>query len=279
MRYEYFNSYSMDLDIDLYYCGYEDVAPDFKVGYHTRDCYLIHYIEKGEGFYVVNKQVYPVNEGDIFCIFPGDIISYYTNPENPWSFYWFSFNGRKALSLLSNIGISRTTLVRNVLDDNIASQISNLLEIFHSNQSNNIPKRLGSLYLIFGYLEESYKKSENLTSAKNSSSDYIEKTIQYISCNYHKKLTISDISRYVGLERTYFSKLFHKCTGISPQNYIMKYRIEKSIQLLKTTDMNISEVCECVGIKENYYFSRVFKSITGSSPKKYREVLRNCEAI
>jgi YesN/AraC family two-component response regulator len=160
-----------------------------------------------------------------------------------------------------------------VPDNNIPVLVESLMQIFQTGKNYNTSSLLGYLYLLLAALEESYLETENIKMAKNTSSIYIEKAVQYISYNYHKPITVMEISKYTGLDRTYFSKLFHKHVDSTPQEYIVRYRIRKALELMQTTDLNIDEVCKCVGIPENYYFTRVFKRVMGCTPSQYRKTL------
>ena len=70
------------------------------------------------------------------------------------------------------------------------------------------------------------------------------------------------------------SLLFNKVkavTGMGIVDYVNKQRIERSIMLLTTTTMNITEISEVVGFSSLRYFSKVFKSIKGEIPSAYRK--------
>ena len=49
----------------------------------------------------------------------------------------------------------------------------------------------------------------------------------------------------------------------------VQFVINKAIELLETTNLNISEIARMLGFDDSLYFSRVFKKETGTSPKKY----------
>lgn len=73
------------------------------------------------------------------------------------------------------------------------------------------------------------------------------------------------------------SLLFNKIkaiTGMGIIDYVNKLRIDKSVVLLSTTAMNITEVSEVVGFSSLRYFSKVFKSIKGEVPSSYRKQIK-----
>jgi AraC-like DNA-binding protein len=272
MRIECFNTPSLDCDIDLCFCGYEDCVPEFTCGPYIRDSYLIHYILKGEGYYEVNGNKYEVKEGSIFTIFPGSVTFYATYPEDPWSFCWFAFNGKKSMDFLASAGISHTTPVQS-LDSifRIDGLINNCIDLLKDDSKLHNIKLRGYLYLILSNLEESYIMTEQKQKQRGKSSEYIESAVTFIEYNYMKEITVQGIANYVGLERTYFSKLFHNSMGMSPQNYICQYRIEKACQLIKSTDLNNKQIGQYCGVEDEFYFSRLFKRIKGITPAEFRK--------
>ncbi|MDA3129432.1 helix-turn-helix domain-containing protein [Aliibacillus thermotolerans] len=53
-------------------------------------------------------------------------------------------------------------------------------------------------------------------------------------------------------------------------DYFIQVRIEKATELIKTTDLFISDIAEQVGYQDPYYFSRLYKKYTGISPSAVR---------
>lgn len=98
----------------------------------------------------------------------------------------------------------------------------------------------------------------------------IEKSIQYIAANYMERLSLEHISSRVYLNKSYFSELFKKETGINYNDYINQVRIQKACEFLLTGQYSLSEVAQMVGFSDQNYFSKVFKRIMGESPKKYQ---------
>ncbi|NLJ91224.1 MAG: response regulator [Clostridiales bacterium] len=99
----------------------------------------------------------------------------------------------------------------------------------------------------------------------------ILKAIDYISNNYHKDLSLDDISREVDISPYYFSKLFKEETGENFIDYLTKVRINKAKHMLRNNKCSIKEICIEVGYSDPNYFSRIFKKTTGKTPTEYRE--------
>lgn len=83
--------------------------------------------------------------------------------------------------------------------------------------------------------------------------------------------TIDSLAASLHVGRTQLYGRMKKLTGLSPNKYMMKLRMEKASRLLVDGRMNIGEVCYAVGIQEQSYFYRSFKSFYGVSPSEYRK--------
>ncbi|QHW33501.1 AraC family transcriptional regulator [Paenibacillus rhizovicinus] len=273
MRHERFHIPSLISDLELYYCGIEEVITYFTCGPSIRDNHLIHYIMKGKGFFECRGRRYEVKQGEIFAIAPGELTYYETEPADPWTFCWIGFGGRRSKELLQRAGVSVDEPVRYIQEgDGIPGYVGVLLETLEAYPSRDLPasKIHGALYNIFAVLETSYLASRPQLPARTETADYVGKALRFFETHYQiPTITIKDIADYVGLERTYFTKQFTKATGESPQQYLIKYRIDQAQRLLATTDMTIGQVGKSVGIVELAYFSRLYKKVVGVAPKQH----------
>lgn len=83
--------------------------------------------------------------------------------------------------------------------------------------------------------------------------------------------SVSTIADQVNIGRTTLFGRFKKLTGMSPNKYILKIRMERAHQLLTDSDLGIAEVGYKVGIEDASYFYRLFKNFYGISPSQYRK--------
>lgn len=84
-------------------------------------------------------------------------------------------------------------------------------------------------------------------------------------------LNIDIIAAQFGIGRTNFYRKVRELTGMSPNDYLRKCRMERAAELLCNSTEPVSEVCAQVGIPDAQYFSRVFKTFYGVTPSAYRE--------
>lgn len=93
----------------------------------------------------------------------------------------------------------------------------------------------------------------------------------YIRENFRKDISLGDISKKLGITIDYLSKAFKKFMGVTPLRHIINLRMNEAKKLLaEESHLDIRQVGECVGYKDQYYFSRIFKTYVGSYPSEYR---------
>lgn len=101
--------------------------------------------------------------------------------------------------------------------------------------------------------------------------DLIVRAKEYIDSNYHRDISLDDLSRILNLSPYYFSKLFKEETGENFVEFLTRIRLDKAKELLKSPDISMKEICAQVGYSDPNYFSRIFKKVTGQTPTEYRD--------
>jgi len=99
----------------------------------------------------------------------------------------------------------------------------------------------------------------------------VRKAMAYIHEHYAEPISLDDIAAYVGFSEQHLSRCFRKEIGITPVDYLRRYRIRQARALLETGDRSITEVALEVGFSGSSYFARVFRAEVGVSPSAYRK--------
>ena len=84
------------------------------------------------------------------------------------------------------------------------------------------------------------------------------------------KINVEKISSMFGFERSYLYRLFKKEYGISVKEYIIKVRMDKAKELLKSGS-TVADVAELVGYSDEFAFSKAFKKYLGISPLSFKK--------
>lgn len=111
-----------------------------------------------------------------------------------------------------------------------------------------------------------------LMSTTDKDKAFIDKLTKVIGDNIsNENFTIDDFSDAMNIGRTVLFRKVKGLTGYAPKEYVRVVRLKKAAELLKETDMNISQVAYAVGIYDPFYFSKCFKQQFGVAPSAYRK--------
>jgi len=92
----------------------------------------------------------------------------------------------------------------------------------------------------------------------------------FIQKNYTEKITLVDIAAAGSVCRSKCCKLFNEYIKQTPTAYLTRYRIGKAGELLRGTNMSITEIAMACGFQNHSYFSQVFQNECGMTPREYR---------
>lgn len=98
---------------------------------------------------------------------------------------------------------------------------------------------------------------------------YSKQIIEYIEKNYQTRTNLEDLAQELKISVGYVAKVFKESTGYSVNDYLNRYRISKSIELLKLDQYKLFEIAEMCGFSEYKYFHRVFRLYLKMSPKEF----------
>lgn len=88
------------------------------------------------------------------------------------------------------------------------------------------------------------------------------------------ELDVTFLCTEMGLSRASLYNKLKAMTNMGANDYINKFRMEKAIQLISTTDLTFTEIAEKIGFTTSRYFSTSFKQYTGETPTQYKEKIR-----
>lgn len=258
-------------EVKLLYCGKEECKPGDSFGPNIKDEYVIYIVLSGKGNIKIGNRKCEIVSGEAFLFRPGEVCSYQADETDPWTFFWLGFVGNRSNHLLSLMGFSEENNVISLIDTNdVEEKINTILRCQALTISNEL-KRQGSFYNTLGALIEFSQVEEKIIKEEKIDSIYVSKAIELITKNYNKKLKVQEIANKIGVNRSYLTNLFKKSMGVSPQNFLIDYRLEKSTQLLKETQNSMVDIALEVGYSDSLAFSKAFKQKFGVSPSQYRK--------
>jgi YesN/AraC family two-component response regulator len=102
-------------------------------------------------------------------------------------------------------------------------------------------------------------------------STLVKRAVAYMNQNYARPLKRWEVAEAVGASENYFSRVFNQELGLSPWDYLNRFRVTQAKELFRCTQDNVKCVAGQVGFKDPKYFSRVFNKLTGLSPSEFRD--------
>lgn len=271
------------IDLGLYQCGREQCAPAHIFGPAARNHYLFHYIHRGKGTLIApdrtgKNQTFHLHAGQGFLIYPGQITTYFADEKDPWEYAWIEFDGLRVQAALDLMNITVDDPVYRAGDVKRKEAMVQEIEYILHHMDDSSFATIGHLYLFFDdFMKSARQPVEHPT---NSLADfYVREAVSFIENNYAKDITIEQISKALGINRSYFGKLFKRVTGKAPMQFLLQYRMTKAAGLLQVTDLKIAEISAQVSYENQLHFSRAFKSLYNKSPKQYRQETRRKKPV
>lgn len=255
------------------------LPPEKQIGMHQQDTWELSYVIVGAGKRVIGDTTSYFTNGDLVFIPPciphcwffdkgitdtrGRIANITLTFETSFlnkcadAFPEFQTAMQKIKERTEAVTFNKTTsekiirILKEMRDLNDAERIPYLLRILLLIANNHQD-------IVVGRYQEVSKNDKRLNQIND-----------YIICNAQRDITIDEIAKYIGMNRSSFCIFFKKVTGKTFITYLNEYRIELVCQKLKQQKMNISEACFQSGFNNITYFNRVFKQMKGISPSEY----------
>ncbi len=99
----------------------------------------------------------------------------------------------------------------------------------------------------------------------------IDKILEDIAENYHKKISLSYYASKYHYNPTYLSQQFKLYVGMNFIDYVIKVRLEKAKIFMRDKSLNMNEIAYKLGYDDYSHFSKIFKKHEGMSPQDYRK--------
>lgn len=236
-------------DLNPLTVGEEQCERGHSYGPAVRRYMLIHYVVSGKGYLQKGDEVYSVQSGEAFLIFPDEITTYWADDETPWHYQWVAFDGAltEKFRQLPPVVELRENYIRKMLE----------VDEFSATRE----------YLICSYLFQMYAA---LFDKKRVHNHYVRQVQDYIDTLYMKDLGVEQIAEKLNLDRRYLTRLFKQKTNMTIQEYLIQVRMEEAKRQL-LAGMTVAEAATLCGYEDACNFSKMFKKRFGCSPAQWRK--------
>lgn len=191
-----------------------------------------------------------LNQGMLMTGVPG----YYTSNQ---------LRNMQDLGISFVLGICYHTIAERLIDSEISYSIADAcIQMIESSTSvENVVNICCSSSFVFMYrIKEKQTGYHHL----------IRSAKEYIFQHLHDKINLKEMSEAIGTSQNYLSQLFHKSEGITLQQYILKERVSRAVNLLSFSDYTIQEISDYLNFSSSSHFGKVFKAEMHMTPSEYR---------
>lgn len=261
---------SEKLDVQVLHYGFSKCSRHRPASIQDSNSeYSFHYIFSGSG-YVQYDNLPPikVNKGEIFVFMPYHKITYYTDKEAPYSYYWVTFNGEGVANLFNELEISAKNPILYLTDNKTIDKL--FKNLFTQCQKHQQLAGIIAKSYLYNIIFNLLAISPNIRKIKSRPLPYIKLACAYIEENLaDENLSLAKVAEYLHLNKVYLSRIFAQNLGIKFTDYLTELRVRKAITLMNQGETVVQNIAFEVGFKSPYYFSVVFKKIAKISPSVY----------
>lgn len=240
------------------------IFPNYRVNTavypHRHAAMELHLIIHGHGVMEVGSESAPVSENSLVISFPEDTHRLIPARDSPYILQYTIFFELAGDS--SGLGTLLRRHFRCGMKSDRATMLLPEVERLWNSGSRLLVK--AAEHLLMSFLLGAVAAGDAVTIRPE-----VEKACAYLRRHVVDKFSLSRLSRHVGLERSYFCRLFKQTTGDTPARFLLKQKIEFSKEMLDAGKRN-AEIAEAAGFADEFHFSRRFKSIAGMTPRQYR---------
>ena len=253
----------------------------------TNDFYCITLKKGVNGKFKYGQRDYDFDEGMMTLTKPGQVFSVTQTNDNPVTGFMLVFksdliNHYLLGKTINNYGFFSYSVAEALhLSEKEDVIISGLLKQMQDELKNNIDHYsqdliVSHLDLLLNYINRFYGRQ--FITRKNSNYDLLSQLEQLLFDYFDKENstfiglpTVQYLAQELNISSSYLSDLLRNITGQNTQQYIHNYLIERSKQLLTTTNLTVNEIAFSLGFEYPQSFSKLFKKKTDLTPLQFRK--------
>ncbi len=252
-----------------------------QVPLHQQETWELSYIITGSGARIIGDVVENFSKGEVILIPP--------NIPHCWSFDESVHDSEGKIenitivfendflesckNLFPELFSSISQLQGNENAVSFTDELLNKLQVLMTSmiQQNNI-ERVSSFIKLLELI--AYCKDMQIVGrpvVENKREKKLQEIYLFILSNFQRNISLEEISKSVGMQKSSFCVFFKKMTGKSFLTYLTEFRIESSCQMLLKTKLSVAEICLASGFNDIPYYNRVFKKIKDVTPTQFRK--------
>ncbi|EDM27298.1 transcriptional regulator, AraC/XylS family protein [Lentisphaera araneosa HTCC2155] len=221
------------------------------------------YTLSGSGKLRSNNTTYTIQPHQAMLVTsPDDHEYFFDSMDSHWEFIYLSFCGTDLVQHYKNL-IAKTSPVCSLPIN--SKLISLFLQLTQNPHLSDSQTQVQHSQLCYQFIMELHQ--EILADKQKPLPQAIQNVLNHINHHLNQAISIDEMASVAKLSRYHFSRVFSKAIGISPNEYLIKTKMEYAQKLLFTQNLSVKQLAHECGYHDPSYFCKVFKKHFGHSPK------------
>ena len=236
---------------------------------HTHNHTELFFIVSGQGQFLIQDQVFPVDVNNLVIINPNVLHTEASLNAQPLEYIVLGISGIELATSENSNG--QFCILDHFESVEISSCLRNILrEMELKNTGYEDICQAYMEILIIRLMRNTAMTVQEEPSAV-SSNRQCASVKRFIDLHFKEPLTLEQLAEEAHMSKYYLSHAFKREYGVSPINYMISRRIDESKYLLAETDLSMSQIAQVLGFSSLSYFSQVFRKSQQISPKEFRQ--------
>lgn len=243
--------------------GWESCCPDYEIKRKNFPFLIAEFVVHGTGQLTLNGEEFVLRPGTGFVYGPGFPHLIRTDAAVPMKKYFAVFSGRPAVKLLKECHLLPGTVVHVADPVHIQGVFDDLIQYGLSDHSDrNRMCGVALQYLVMKMRDLSIPQGQGVTRAFET----YQRCRKFIEEHYRENRSLKEVATACRVDMAYLCRLFQRFGRQSPFQYLQHLRMNRAVDMLRTSGRMVKEVASELDFSDQYNFSRAFKKFYGVSP-------------
>jgi AraC-like DNA-binding protein len=232
--------------------------------------FLIVYTLSGKGYLRYKGKRHTIQPGQTFFIHCMDYQYYETDPDELWELLWVHFDGGSSRQYYEQFLLADEPILTLSPQSPIPALLHELIRLqLHQDAQTELLSAQAIVQILTDVLLHTLSRNQQPHS--RFLPDYIQQTQLFLKEHLHEKITLDRLSELFSISKYHLAREFKVYTGLTPNEYLINLRMNKSKELLRYADLPIHEIAKEVGFENVSHYINQFKKQEDTTPLSFRK--------